>query len=677
MAGPSRDTQGSDPRVVPRLRDWFLRLTQGKHFRERERGVAIPEAGADAGPRRPRRWRLILVLIAALAAYPLLGTLALWSGFVEWAVRSDDLRVELEGPAYTIWPGRVHVKHARVLVNGETQFILRASDLVANLKLLSLFNRKFHVVELEGRAVRYQMRVRMESEQGMEQRIAAYPPLKDLPGANVIREKDAKDEASGGGWTVEIEGVDVSVEELWFLEYRYLGDGRLRGGFLVGPGALSVTTAVQNLGPGELRFGAEQPLAKDLRAQIDANIPRLNPAEQPGAGFLKMVTARINLRANVQALTHLGAYFEGMQVSGGQGPLTLDFYLENGVLGAKSHLDYQTASIGLKGRGFGVQTDWRLELDGDGEAQDKAAGLPLLRSASKATYVSLARRDRELTLQIHGHEEELALDTVQLSSATPLKRASVRMPTLLSVDLDDLDVAFPEGTPLRVTGGEARGSLRLDMGPDYWIRGPMSLVAEGAEVAAPGIRVSGNTKLQGQLRVNPKLEIHHLEDVALMMRHVGVQVGDERVQDWWMTLASERLTFRNSEPTRIHGTVTIRAKDLEPILEGLAEKDKLTPLVPLLTSLDNFEAKITLRKTGPATDVTLASQSDVWDVAGRIYSNGEEQRMALVVGGQAVSVGIARAGGELEIQPFAKTDWLNARLRAFPKPLVQMAPSKP
>lgn len=675
MAGSSRSTEGSDRQVVSRSRDWLSRLTHGKLFRERR--VATPEASADAGSHRPRRLRLILVLIAALAAYPLLGTLALWSGFVEWVLRSDVLRVELEGPAYTTWPGRVHVKQARVLVNGETQFILRASDLVANVKLLSLLTRKFHVVELEGHAVRYQMRVQVESEQGMEQRIAAYPPLKDLPGANVIREKDAKEEPREGSWTVEVEGLDVSVEELWFLEYRYLGDGKLRGGFLVGPGALSVTTAVQNLGPGELRFGAEQPLATELRGQIDANIPRANPAEHPGASLSKLVTARINLRANVQSLTHLGVYLEGMQVSGGQGPLALDFYLEKGVLGAKSRLDYQTASIGLKGRGFGVQTDWRLELDGDGEAQDQAAGLPLLRSASKSTYVSLARRNRELTLQIHGHEEELALDTVQLSSATPLKRASVRMPTLLSVDLDDLDVAFPEGTPLRVEGGEARGSLSLDMGPDYWIRGPMSLVVEGAEVAAPGIRVSGNTKLQGQLRVNPKLEIHNLEDVALMMRHVAVHVGDERVQDWWMTLGSERLTFRGSEPPRMDGTLTIRAKDLEPILEGLAEKDKLSPLVPLLTSLDNFEAKVTLRKTGPVTDVTLASQSDVWDAAGRIYSNGEEQRMALVVGGQAVSVGLANMGDGLEIQPFAKTDWLNARLRAFPKPLVQMAPSKP
>jgi len=75
--------------------------------------------------------------------------------------------------------------------------------------------------------------------------------------------------------------------------------------------------------------------------------------------------------------------------------------------------------------------------------------------------------------------------------------------------------------------------------------------------------------------------------------------------------------------------------------------------------------------------MTLESESDVWDAAGRIYSSPKQNLMALVVGGQAVSVGVAEMGDGLQIRPFAKTDWLNSRLAAFPKPLVQMAPKKP
>jgi hypothetical protein len=75
--------------------------------------------------------------------------------------------------------------------------------------------------------------------------------------------------------------------------------------------------------------------------------------------------------------------------------------------------------------------------------------------------------------------------------------------------------------------------------------------------------------------------------------------------------------------------------------------------------------------------MTLESESDIWDAAGRVYTSPKQSLMALVVGGQAVSVGIAEMGDGLQIRPFAKTDWLNERLAAFPKPLVQMPSAKP
>ena len=52
-------------------------------------------------------------------------------------------------------------------------------------------------------------------------------------------------------------------------------------------------------------------------------------------------------------------------------------------------------------------------------------------------------------------------------------------------------------------------------------------------------------------------------------------------------------------------------------------------------------------------------------------------QMALVVGGQTVSLGIASKGDGLELMPFAKTGWLNDHLRQFPKPVQVMPAEKP
>lgn len=82
---------------------------------------------AEGSARRKRVRRIVIGVIVALLAYPVLGTLALWTGFVEWVLKSEDLRVEIDNPAYTIWPGHVHAKRVAIFVNGETQFTLEST----------------------------------------------------------------------------------------------------------------------------------------------------------------------------------------------------------------------------------------------------------------------------------------------------------------------------------------------------------------------------------------------------------------------------------------------------------------------------------------------------------------------------------------------------------------------
>lgn len=622
--------------------------------------------------KRKRRW--LVGFLIALLAYPVLGTLALWTGLVERVLKSEDLRVEIQNPAYTIWPGRVRMAHVRILVNGTTQFILEGNDLLINVRLLELLKHRVHVTRLAAHDVLYQMRVQVKDTKGIEKRIAAYPPLEDLPGANVIHEETAKKtEQNDSDYAVEAEGLDISVRELWFFEYRYLGKGTLRGGFTVGSNVMEVRTAVQQLGPGELRFGAEQTLATDLRGQIDVNIPEVNPMEHADASFMQLVSARVNLRAQIQSLANVGAYADNLEVKDGKGPLTLDLWLDKGKLGGKSHLDYNTELLRLKGNGFGVGTDWALDFNAAGSPEQ----LPLVRSSSKSTYVSLARGMRSFTVQLHGHREEAKLDTIQLSGATDLKSASVRMPNITTVDLDDLPAVLLPGTPVSIKGGVTTASLNLDMDHEYWVRGPLTAQVKDIALNAAGVHVAGNMKLDTELRFNPKLKTNQVQNMTLAMRDMSMQAGNRSVNGWWMNMASKRLTFWNSEPSRFEGTLGVRTKNLEPFLEALAEKDVISGIIPMLTSLDDFRASATIRSSGDMMDVALASESDVWDAAGRIYKKGDQQQMALVVGGQAVSLGIASKNGKLELMPFAKTGWLNERLAEFPKPLVRMTADKP
>lgn len=637
---------------------WFLTRTKGGPF--------------NWSKRRKIRWAVGLVL--AVLAYPVLGTLALWTGLVEWALKSEDLRVEIQNPAYTIWPGRVHMKHVRILANGTTQFILDGHDLVIDVRVRDLVRRRVHATELAAHDVIYQMRVQVKDTKGIERRIAAYPPLDGLPGAKVIREPASKQtEEQDGDWTVEVDGLDIAVKELWFFEYRYLGKGRLRGGFMVGPELMEVGTAVQDLGPGELRFGRDDVVATELNGQVTADIPRLNPKEHADASFMELVTARVNLRSQIQSLANAGAYTQGVEFSGGKGPLVFDLYLDRGNLGTKSKLRYQTDSLKLKADGYGVGTDLLLEFDAAGTKER----LPLASASAKSTYVSLARKMRSFTVQLHGHKSAAQLDTIRLSRATDLKSAKIHLPDIRSEDLSDLPVLLPEGAPVKVSGGALRGSLELQMDEKYWARGAFQSALNDLAVDAAGVRVNGNVGLKTGLALNPKLGTYQAENLAFTLRELDMRTGDRSVDDWWLNLVGKRLTFKTGDRSRFDGELSLRTRDMDPVLEALAEKDVITELIPLFTSLNDFRAGANIHSSGPITDVSIASESDVWDAAGRVYMTDESTLMAIVFGGQAVSLGIANTGNGLSIMPFAKSGWLNEQLRAFPKPLVQVRGDKP
>jgi hypothetical protein len=622
-----------------------------------------------------RRRRLAVGAVVALLAYPVLGTLALWTGFVEWVARSEDLRLEIDNPSYTIWPGRIHLKNVRIFMNGDTQFILTGNNLFTSISVLELLRHRIHVSRLAADDVRYQMRVQVKDTKGMERRLAAYPKLEGLPGSNTVHEKAAaQTEEREESWTVVVDGIDVRVVELWFFEYRYLGKGTLKGGFTVGPHIMAVRTAVQDLGPGEVRFGEKMPIASSLRGQVTCNIPELDPSAHADESFLEFVSARLNLRADILTLANVGAYLpDNIQVSKGAGPLAFDLHMEKGFLGKKSRLDFETAALGVSGDGFGVSTDWKLHFDASGED----GGFPLGRADFKSTYVAFGHGKRELTIQSHGHHVEAALDTIRLGGATDLKRAALRMPNIVSADLHDFDAVLPEPSPVSVQGGEAKASLNLDMVKDYWARGAVAARILRSKVLTKGITIGANTWLNANLALNPKQKTANVSDLLFRVRAGSMHVEEEAVDDWWMNLSAKRLSYRGTQPPSAEGAVSVRTKNLQPALEALAEKDVISDILPILTRLDDFRAKTSFRKTGGTTDVTIESESDIWDVSGRVYTTPKRTLMALVVGGQAVSLGVADLGDGLTLRPFAKTTWLNEQLAHFPKPLIQLPSAKP
>ena len=282
---------------------------------------------------------------------------------------------------------------------------------------------------------------------------------------------------------------------------------------------------------------------------------------------------------------------------------------------------------------------------------------------------------RAFTVQIHDHHEEAQLDTIQLSKSTDLKHALLHMPKIVSVDLQDLPAVLADPAAFEMKG-ELHASLDLEMDHEYWTHGPIHAITKGLQVSGGGVVANANVKLDSELRFNPKLKTNQLQKFTLRTRDAAMRIGAREVSGWWMDVESAGFTLWNKNPTAFDGTFGVQARDLDPVLESLAEKDVISELIPLFTSLSDFRASARVRGAGAMTDVTLASESQVWDAAGRVLKTGDKTQFAVVVGGQAVSLGVASNGERLELMPFAKTGWLNEHLTRFPKPL-EMKPDKP
>lgn len=619
----------------------------------------------------------------------MLGTLFLWTGAFERVMRSDDLTISIRHPSWTLWPGHIHVAAATVRANGETQFELQAKNLLVHVNLFSLIHHHLHVTHISADDVRFFLRVQVQSTKNIERRLAAYPPLPDLPGDKSIvesHEKKATRDAQKSAFIVELDGIDVRVSELWFMEYHFVGPGTLKGGFLVGPNRMRVDTSVQDLGPGELRFGADQIIAREFGGRVQASIPEMNPMEHADESFLELVTANIAMKGDIATLQHVGAYLPGMRVEGGAGPFDAHVLMTKGGLSEQSTLSFSTKKVGLRADGFGVDTDWNFDAQVARVVHPTAERyptddtvLPRIHSESRVTYVSVANaRGDVFTVQLQKHVEDVVLRSTQLGRMTDLDHARIRFPEIFTNDLHDLAALTSTPPSFHSEAGEAHASLALDVDEHHMARGPFEARFTGLRFAAAGMLLRGQGSVKSRLEADLDAKKTILRNTFIDLNELGMQVGKESMEGWWTRIDVPYFAVFGVPPARIEGSVSVRAKSAEPMLKALAGKGEITPLIPWLTNLNDLRARATFQKVGQTTNVMLVPvQNVLFDVAGRYYAKGDDSRMAIVVGGKVVSLGIAKDSGGLTLAPFAREGWLNERLERFPKPVQKVRASEP
>lgn len=569
------------------------------------------------------------------------------------------------GSGWTVLPGRVHAKNVELRFEDyNVQFSIALEEGVVDIALLQLPAKIFHLTRVRATGVTYLFRHKVKSGEGLERRLALYPKIPGYadPPLFVGENEPPLSDEEYNLWTIHVEDVDARVKELWFLEYRFTGTARARGSFRLVPERDAQTELCKLSLDGTLRTG-EVTVASKLQGWLYAKLDRHDPRlpENEGAKIFNKISINTKLDAFLPNLefTELYRSKDGLQLSGGTGPVHVRAQLEHGAWMDNTAARYETEAITIAKKPVGVSgpvvLSARIVKGGRDSTVELSATTPRLRlladGAPKEVDAPLARSVR------------LALG----ASADITRPSEVRsMKAQLKLDVPDLrwlDVALEEDKMF--THGNADADVDLRWTKGELGGGKLAVDAKEARFALAGnvLQVSG--EVDAQLSYDGETKRGQVNKLEVDLPQVAVS----HEQDWkalpqGLRARSERLTWQGEPPRAVQGRFTLDAKEIDPFLPFVISSSILRTIADALVDLGETHAVVELNRTPSALELRLEearsgdltvygilrSEKGTKDSCGRFYVHDPK-----------FGVGIELHRGETSIKPLVTPEWWRER----------------
>lgn len=355
-----------------------------------------------------------LGLLALELAYLLVANGIIRSGLIQRAASERPQETELQwDAAFSPWPGRVDVRGFRLrLQDPDLEFCLTIEHAQLDVALPALLRRTFRASHVRAEGVRYRLLTKVDSPTGREARLAAFPLLEGLP-RPALREPKVGPPPTAADrdslWSVELDDVDATTSELWFVEFHYLGPGRVAGSFALAPlRTLWVRAATLNLQGGELSAGGHR-LSTSFSALLHVSI---SPADLPSSGGLRVLRTldgSLTFDAAVEDLGVADLYRPGLRARG-TGRVRANLQVAHGKLmpGSELEVGLRGADLSLRGYVFRGQADARLSVS-------RPAASPFAQATVTGVLRIPLRGDESVAASLSGLTAELAFVDNDLS----------------------------------------------------------------------------------------------------------------------------------------------------------------------------------------------------------------------------------------------------------------------
>ena len=594
--------------------------------------------------------RVLLVLAGLQVAYLLVANLILRSQLIQKAVSdADGFHLEL-GPAYSLWPGRVHVEDFRLRVEDyNVQFELTLAQADVDIALSELVRKRFHVTKLDATGTRFRMRHKLIVVGDDAERVAAYPPIAgfaDPPYYVGVRPPPIPD-ADYDLWEVRIENVTARADELWVMEYRFAGEATARGSFVVRPARwVQVSPAELVLERGTLRLG-EHRVAEQVRGRIGCEVPDMHVQASEGLQVFREISSRVELKLSGGQLSFLQAYLArlGSARYAGQGDWHIDARLQKGVVQPGTRLALLAAPLTIQHDFASLSGDAMVSLTGPSATHStltlsvNAPSLQASRARSSAASPSLRGLRGQLALQAADLTGQLAVGAGQLTVQ------DVRVPELAWLDSSTIKL-----------GGKLRAQLELRRGQAGLLSGRAALSAHDARVARGAFAASGH--LQAELTLAPsKPENLELSELELEASQLALRSGNKRSRPVAASLTGSgwRVAAQGSPEAR--GALRLQLSSTEALLPLFVD-GALRDVSSAALDLQALSGRADLELTPERLKLTrIEAQSGRLKLRGHVEQRAEPSG-ALLLSSGPLNVGVTLRDGDAQLSPFVADDWL-------------------
>jgi hypothetical protein len=604
-----------------------------------------------------------LELVYALAANIILKTSVL-EGWLN--VKPETLKVTYQS-AWSLIPGRVNVRGLSIRnQDSSLQFLLEIDEATADIELLEVTQRRFHVTRVTASGTRFRVRNRVARDNTDQRRLAAYPPIEGFTDPPLEPWNLPDKKLGSRPFTIELENVDATLSELWVVEYRYVGPGRARGGFRLVPGKrVRVGPVHLELASGALTAGAKQKVASRFSTKLTSTIQDFDVKAVKGRQVFDQISAHGSLDAQIESLAFAELYLppkSPLRFQRGNGRLKADIRLERGRLLPKSSVQYATERISLEGAPVRVSGDAKVMLAV--EQQDKAAIGKLDISAS-SVEMAPARGGAD-TPPIRAERPELQMLTHTLGASETWRVASgkLRIPAIEAPDLRVFN-AFAE-TPRKFTlqGGSGQLSARADVDDKGKLSGHVAATVKKASAAIGknAIYVTGKASADiNQDHANTRRG--KLSAITADLNPVIVQTKDGTA-NVSVRVENGTVAYREFVPRDMRAVVRARAADAEPIFAAIGIDLSTLPKMAL-SVLDTSNLRVTAEfsHSENATNVRLReARTNGLQGQGSWRKEQSRTRGAFLLDLPAIDVGVSLKNSESNVKLFADREWLSAEL---------------